>query len=85
MDIFGLLNLIGGLSLFLFGMNIMGPALQRLAHEIHAEQKQAQPAQHGQRMKNIHFLSLNFTFSQMSPYCPSTLYGINVKFAGHLL
>ena len=31
MDIFGLLNLIGGLSLFLFGMNIMGQALERRA------------------------------------------------------
>ena len=31
MDIFGLLNLIGGLSLFLFGMNVMGQALERRA------------------------------------------------------
>ena len=27
MDIFNVLNLIGGLSLFLFGMNLMGQAL----------------------------------------------------------
>lgn len=31
MDIFNLLSLIGGLSLFLFGMNIMGQALERRA------------------------------------------------------
>ena len=31
MDIFNLLALIGGLSLFLFGMNIMGQALERRA------------------------------------------------------
>ena len=30
------------------------PALQGLSHQIHAEQKQAQPAQKGQHMKNIH-------------------------------
>lgn len=29
MDIFSVLNLIGGLSLFLFGMNLMGQALER--------------------------------------------------------
>ena len=31
MDIFDVLTLIGGLSLFLFGMNIMGQALERRA------------------------------------------------------
>ena len=31
MDIFDFLTLIGGLSLFLFGMNIMGEALERSA------------------------------------------------------
>ena len=31
MDIFSVLNLIGGLSLFLFGMNVMGQALERRA------------------------------------------------------
>jgi len=31
MDIFDVLNLIGGLSLFLFGMNVMGDALERRA------------------------------------------------------
>lgn len=31
MDIFNLLTLIGGLSLFLFGMTIMGQALERRA------------------------------------------------------
>ena len=31
MDIFDLLSLIGGLCLFLFGMNIMGQALERRA------------------------------------------------------
>ncbi len=31
MDLFDLLNLIGGLSLFLFGMNLMGQALERRA------------------------------------------------------
>ena len=31
MDIFNVLTLIGGLSLFLFGMNIMGQALERRA------------------------------------------------------
>jgi len=31
MDIFDILNLIGGLCLFLFGMNIMGQALERRA------------------------------------------------------
>ncbi len=31
MDIFDILNLIGGLSLFLFGMNLMGQALERRA------------------------------------------------------
>ena len=31
MDLFQLLNLIGGLSLFLFGMNVMGQALERRA------------------------------------------------------
>ncbi len=31
MDIFGFLNLIGGLSLFLFGMSLMGQALERRA------------------------------------------------------
>ena len=29
MDIFSVLNLIGGLCLFLFGMNLMGQALER--------------------------------------------------------
>ncbi len=33
MDIFDLLTLIGGLSLFLFGMNVMGQALERQAGE----------------------------------------------------
>ncbi len=31
MDIFEVLNLIGGLCLFLFGMNLMGQALERRA------------------------------------------------------
>ena len=31
MDIFDLLTMIGGLSLFLFGMNLMGQALERRA------------------------------------------------------
>lgn len=31
MDIFDALTLIGGLSLFLFGMNVMGQALERRA------------------------------------------------------
>ena len=31
MDIFDVLTLIGGLSLFLFGMNIMGQSLERQA------------------------------------------------------
>ena len=31
MDLFDVLTLIGGLSLFLFGMNIMGQALERKA------------------------------------------------------
>lgn len=31
MDIFNVLSLIGGLSLFLFGMNVMGQALERRA------------------------------------------------------
>ena len=31
MDIFNILTMIGGLSLFLFGMNIMGQALERRA------------------------------------------------------
>ena len=31
MDIFNVLNLIGGLCLFLFGMNLMGQALERRA------------------------------------------------------
>ena len=31
MDIFDVLNLIGGLCLFLFGMNVMGQALERRA------------------------------------------------------
>ena len=31
MNIFDVLNLIGGLCLFLFGMNIMGQALERRA------------------------------------------------------
>ena len=31
MDIFSILNLIGGLSLFLFGMSLMGQALERRA------------------------------------------------------
>ena len=30
MDLFDVLNLIGGLSLFLFGMTLMGQALERL-------------------------------------------------------
>lgn len=29
MDIFNVLTMIGGLSLFLFGMNLMGQALER--------------------------------------------------------
>ena len=33
MDIFDILTLIGGLSLFLFGMSIMGQALERRAGE----------------------------------------------------
>lgn len=31
MDIFNILTLIGGLSLFLFGMNVMGESLERRA------------------------------------------------------
>ena len=31
MDIFNVLTLIGGLSLFLFGMSVMGQALERLS------------------------------------------------------
>ena len=31
MDVFDILSLIGGLSLFLFGMNLMGEALERRA------------------------------------------------------
>ncbi len=31
MDIFDLLSLLGGLSLFLFGMNVMGQSLERRA------------------------------------------------------
>ena len=31
MDIFNVLNMIGGLCLFLFGMNLMGQALERRA------------------------------------------------------
>ena len=31
MDLFDILTMIGGLSLFLFGMNIMGEALERAA------------------------------------------------------
>ena len=31
MDLFNILNLIGGLSLFLFGMTLMGQALERRA------------------------------------------------------
>ena len=31
MDIFNVLTMIGGLSLFLFGMNLMGQALERRA------------------------------------------------------
>ena len=31
MDLFDVLNLIGGLCLFLFGMNVMGQALERRA------------------------------------------------------
>lgn len=31
MDIFNLLTMIGGLCLFLFGMNLMGQALERRA------------------------------------------------------
>lgn len=33
MDVFDALTLIGGISLFLFGMNIMGQALERRAGE----------------------------------------------------
>ena len=40
MDIFDVLTMIGGLSLFLFGMNLMGQALERLSHEIHAEEEE---------------------------------------------
>ena len=32
MTIFDVLTLIGGLCLFLFGMNVMGNALERMAH-----------------------------------------------------
>lgn len=31
MDVFNVLTLIGGLSLFLFGMSVMGQALERRA------------------------------------------------------
>ena len=31
MDIFNVLTMVGGLSLFLFGMSLMGQALERLA------------------------------------------------------
>ena len=31
MDIFGVLTLIGGLALFLYGMNVMGNGLEKLA------------------------------------------------------
>jgi hypothetical protein len=37
MNIFDVLTLIGGLSLFLFGMNIMGQALERRAGDQHRE------------------------------------------------
>ena len=31
MDIFGVLNMLGGLALFLFGMNTMGESLTKLS------------------------------------------------------
>ena len=31
MDIFGVLTLIGGLALFLYGMNVMGAGLEKVA------------------------------------------------------
>ena len=31
MDIFGVLSLVGGLSLFLFGMQVMGGGLEKLS------------------------------------------------------
>ena len=54
MDIFDGLTALGGLCLFLFGMQIMAEALQRLRHNLHTEQKQAQSAQGGQSVKNVH-------------------------------
>ena len=41
-----------------------GTAFQSLSHQIHAEQKQAQSADHGQYLKNIHSMLsfIAFTF-----------------------
>ena len=41
---------------------IARPALQRLSHDVHAEQEQAQAADQRQRMKNVHTFLLDFTF-----------------------
>lgn len=60
MDIFNVLTMIGGLCLFLFGMNLMGQALERLAHQVHAEEEQAQPADHREHIENIHIFYLSF-------------------------
>ena len=50
-----------------------GPALQRLPHQIHAEQEQAQSADHRQHIENTHIsLSLFYTFltiRRITPHC----------------
>ena len=33
MDIFGILTMVGGLALFLFGMALMGDGLKKVAHD----------------------------------------------------
>ena len=42
MDIFNVLTMIGGLCLFLFGMNLMGQALERRAYGTYAEKYRLQ-------------------------------------------
>ena len=65
--IFKIITLLGGLALFLFGMDIMGKSLerqnglqfatgltlQRLAHHIHTEEEQRKTAQQGDDLKNV--------------------------------
>ena len=69
MTIFNVFSLLGGLALFLFGMDIMGKALEKqaggqlfqcFAHNVHAEQEQGKTSKQGKDIEDGHKDFLTF-------------------------